>query len=99
MRKPCVPSLNIETKAYEQTQFLKAIRNQILLTHVCKWKDTSEENLYVDTRVCVVGFHAVDLDSASVNDLFIPSQVRLMTGFLLVGLYGVPPNLTNEKRT
>ena len=23
----------------------------------------------------VVGFHAVDLDSASVNDLFIPSQV------------------------
>ena len=32
----------------------------------------------VDTHVCVTGFHAVDLDSASVNDLFIPSQVRLM---------------------
>lgn len=30
-----------------------------------------------------VGFHAVDLDSASVNDLFIPSQVSLMSKFLL----------------
>ena len=37
-----------------------------------KRRDTSEQNLYA----CVAGFHAVDLDSASVNDLYIPSQVR-----------------------
>lgn len=31
-----------------------------------------------------VGFHAVDLDSASVNDLFIPSQVRERLSFVLL---------------
>lgn len=41
--------------------------------------------MYVDIHVCFAGFHAVDLDSASVNDLFIPSQVSLLSGFILVG--------------
>ena len=35
----------------------------------------------VDTLVCFAGFHAVDLDSASVNDLFIPSQVSVINRF------------------
>jgi len=75
--------------------------NQIWLTRVWKLRDISEENLYVDTPVCVVGFHAVDLDSASVNDLFIPSQVGLMIGFLGICsvLFVVPPNLMNEKKS
>ena len=60
---------------------MKPGKHQILLTRVMKWRDISEENL----NAYVAGFHAVDLDSASVNDLFIPSQVRLMIGFLLVG--------------
>jgi len=43
----------------------------------------------------------VDLDSASVNDLFIPSQVGLMIGFLGICsvLFVVPPNLMNEKKS
>ena len=75
--------------------------NQIWLTRVWKLRGTSEENLCVDTHVCVVGFHAVDLDSASVNDLFIPSQVGLMIGFLGICsvLFVVPPNLMNEKKS
>lgn len=39
--------------------------------------------MHADTLVCFAGFHAVDLDSASVNDLFIPSQVSLMSKSLL----------------
>lgn len=64
-----------------QQKHFQSKQKQIFLTRVLMWCETSEENVYVETRVCFTGFHAVDLDSASVNDLFIPSQVSFMIGF------------------
>ena len=62
--------------------------------------------MYVDAYVYVAGFHAVDLDSASVNDLFIPSQVSQFndrvsscwSGFHS-DLYVIPPQVHERKRT
>ena len=67
-------------KTLQQKHF-QSKPKQILLTRVLKCCETSEENVYVESLVCITGFHAVDLDSASVNDLFIPSQVSFMIGF------------------
>lgn len=42
--------------------------------------------MHVHPVVCFAGFHAVDLDSASVNDLFIPSQVSSINKFLTLAV-------------
>ncbi|PFX26822.1 Traf2 and NCK-interacting protein kinase [Stylophora pistillata] len=39
-------------------------------------EERKPERICLFIQFCVVGFHAVDLDSASVNDLFIPNQLQ-----------------------
>ena len=76
-------SISLRLRPNSLTSSLRVkLYNYILLCFLYEYWEETGENLPIDQVDCFAGFHAVDLDSASVNDLFIPTQVSLIDKFL-----------------